>query len=296
MPNTTQSAEVYNFVHPGHKLNKSWPVLDLVNLGVASSFGSKLADKLQVRLKGDAISTRRAKFSECVNSLGKTCIIHEISMSPLPSVAWFCMDVSVISAIVESYFGGEGLVHPVAEARVLSNTELRVMQHVINSLLVGLTKGWSMLININPAMVRPIDVGRLANSAREPIMVTSEMMLTLKNVELPCSLIYPFEMLEPMSEQLLHEIMNNHTHDDEFSSAMRRELMNCELDVRGVLSETKITLGKLLELKPGDFIPLRDVQNVSFKIDNMPLFDAQVGVSNGRVSASLSRWHVPVAS
>jgi len=296
MPNTTQSAEVYDFVHPGHKLNKSWPVLDLVNMGVATSFAAELADKLQIALKGDAIATHRAKYSECLNSLSKTCIIHEISLSPLPGVAWFCIDVSVISAIVESYFGGEGLVHPVEKARVLSNTELRVMQHVIACLLVGLGKGWSMLLNINPAMVRPIDVGRLANSAREPIMVTSQLMLSVDQIELPCSMVYPFEMLEPLSEQLLHEVLSNPTQDDEFSIAMQRELMNCELDVRGVLSETQITLGKLLELKPGDFIPLRDVQNVSFKTENMPLFDAQVGVSNGRVSASVSRWHLPVAS
>ena len=69
--------------------------------------------------------------------------------------------------------------------------------------------------------------------------------------------------------------------------------MQCELDIRGVLSETRITLGKLLELKAGDFIPLRDVQTVSFKTQQMPLFDARVGNSNGRVSVSLSRWHLP---
>lgn len=296
MDHNSQAAEVYDFVHPGHKLNKSWPVLDLVTMGVASSFGAELADKLQIALKGDAVSTHRGKYSECVNAIGKTAIVHEISLSPLPGVAWFCLDISVISAVVESYFGGQGRVIPIEEARPLSNTEMRVTQHIISCLLVGLKKGWSMLLNINPALVRPIDVGRLANSAREPIMIVSELMLSVEETQLPCSMIYPFEMLEPMSEQLLHEVMSNPTRDDEFSMAMQRELMNCELNVRGVMSETQITLGKLLELKPGDFIPLRDVENVSFKTDSMPLFDAQVGVSNGRVSASLSRWHLPVAS
>jgi len=70
--------------------------------------------------------------------------------------------------------------------------------------------------------------------------------------------------------------------------------MNCEIDIRGVLSEMPITLRKLLELKSGDFIPLRDVQTVSFKTQSMPLFDARVGSTNGRVSASVSRWHLPV--
>lgn len=293
MEQDKQSATVYDFVHPGHKLNRQWPVLDLVNTRVATAFGSALSERLQIPLQGQALQTTRGKYIDSVEAMGKTCVVHELSLNPLHGVVWFCIDTSMVSALVDSYFGGKATVTPLEEPRELSRTELRVVQHVIAALLEGITSGWSMILPLNAAMIRPIDVNRLSNAALEQVMVTSDMKLQLGDLELPCQLVYPFEMLKPLSAQLEHVTTKASTQDVEFSKALQEELMNCELDIRGVLSETNITLGKLLELKAGDFIPLRDVRNVSFKTQQMPLFDARVGNSNGRVSASLSRWHLP---
>ena len=293
MEQDEQKATAYDFVHPGHKLNKQWPVLDLVNARVATAFGSALNDCLQINLVGHALQTTRSKYMDSVRAIGPTGIVHELSLSPLQGVVWFCIDTSVVSALVDSYFGGVATITPLDRARNLTRTEKRVVQHVINALLMGLTDGWSMVMKMNAAMIRPIDVSRLHNAALEQVMVTSELKLQLGELELPCQLVYPFETLKPLSEQLEHESTTTSSQDLAFSEALQAELMQCELDIRGVLSETRITLGKLLELKAGDFIPLRDVQTVSFKTQQMPLFDARVGISNGRVSASLSRWHLP---
>lgn len=293
MEQDKQTATAYDFVHPGHKLNKQWPVLDLVNARVATAFGSALSDCLQISLVGQSLQTTRSKYMDSVRTIGPTGIVHEISLSPLQGVVWFCIDTSVVSALVDSYFGGVATITAVEKPRDLTRTEKRVVQHVINAVLLGLTDGWSMVMKLNAAMIRPIDVSRLNNAAQEQVMVTSDLKLQLGELELPCQLVYPFETLKPISDQLEHESTTTSTQDLAFSEALQSELMQCELDIRGVLSETRITLGKLLELKAGDFIPLRDVQTVSFKTQQMPLFDARVGNSNGRVSASLSRWHLP---
>lgn len=292
MEQEKQAATAYDFEHPGHKLNRQWPVLDLVNARVASAFGSALSERLQIPLVGHALQTTRSKYRDSVEAMGDTCVVHELSLSPLQGVVWFCIDTSMVSAIVDSYFGGKAVISPLEEPRELSRTERRVMQHVIAAIQEGLSSGWSMLLSLNTALIRPIEVNRLGNAALEQVMVTSELKLQLGELEMPCQLVYPFEMLKPLSAQLERNNPKPSTQDIEFSKALRAELMNCELDIRGVLSETRITLGKLLELKAGDFIPLRDVQNVSFKTQQMPLFDARIGNSNGRVSASLSRWHV----
>lgn len=293
MEQEKQSATVYDFVHPGHKLNRQWPVLDLVNNRVATAFGTVLSERLQISLLGQALQTTRGKYMDSVEAMGETCVVHELSLSPLSGVAWFCMDTSIVSALVDSYFGGKATIKPLEKPRELSRTERRVVQHVIEALLESLSSGWSMVLPLNAAMIGPIDVSRLSNAALEQVMVTSDMKLQLGDLEMPCQLIYPFEMLKPLSTQLEHDTPKASPQDLEFSKALQAELLNCELDIRGVLSETNITLGKLLELKAGDFIPLRDVRNVSFKTQQMPLFDARVGNSNGRVSASLSRWHLP---
>jgi len=289
-------ATAYDFVHPGHRLNTQWPVLDLVSQRIAGELAVCLSERLQVNLLGSAQATTRGKYSECVKALGETGIVQELSIEPLSGGIWFCMDTSVISALVNCYFGGSAELIPLEKSRPLSRTESRVMQHVVDAIVTSVNKSWSIVMPVNASHVKQIDVERLANAALQQVMVTSDMKLRVGEIDLPCQIIYPYESLNPISAQLQKEKGTQPRHDDKFSSAMQRELLNCELEIRGVLAESHITLGTLLELKAGDFIALRDVQTVSFKTQNMPLFDARVGNSNGRVSASVSRWHLPVTS
>jgi len=296
MATSAREAVAYDFVYPGHKLNTQWPVLDMISQHVANELGVMLSTRLQVGIKGNAIQTTLDKYSQCVEQLGQTATVHEISLPPLTGSIWFCMDISVISAVVNSYFGGNAELTPVETPRGLSRTETRVMQHVVEAVLTALDKGWSMLMATTPALVKQLEVERLANAELEQVMVKSEMVLDVGGVELPCQILYPYETLKPLDNQLKKEKSAVARPDEQFSKDMQRELLNCELEIRGVLAESNITLGTLLELKAGDFIALRDVQTVSFMTQNMPLFDASVGNSNGRVSASVSRWHLPVSS
>jgi len=296
MEKTKAAATAYDFVHPGHKLNTQWPVLDLISQRVADELAISLSERLQVKMRGGAAPTTRGKYAQYLQLVGKTGTVHELSVSPLSGGVFFCMDTSVVSAIVNCYFGGSAELTPLDVPRRLSRTESRVMQHVVEAVASSLSSGWSMLMPIDANVVKVVDIERLANASLEQVMVTSEINLSVGEIELPCQIVYPFETLNPINAQLQTEKGNQPQHDEQFSNSMKRELLNCELEIRGVLAESHITLGTLLELKAGDFIALRDVQTVSFKTQNMPLFEARVGNSNGRVSASVSRWHLPVTS
>ena len=296
MSNNTSAATAYDFIHPGHKLNSQWPILDLISQRIATELGVSLSNRLQVSMRGFASPTTRSKYSQCLQAIGKTGTVHELSLTPLSGSVWFCMDTSVISAIVDSYFGGSAELIPLEEPRKLSRTESRVMQHVIDAVVTSISSSWAVLLPMKASFVTQLDIERLSNAALEQVMVTSDITLKVGEIDLLCQIVYPFETLNPISKQLQKEKGVQPKQDEKFSNAMQRELLNCELEIRGVLAESHITLGTLLELKAGDFIALRDVQTVSFKTQNMPLFDAHVGNSNGRVSASVSRWRLPVNS
>ena len=108
MENKTDSATIYDFIHPGHKLRTEWPVLELVNGRVGSAFAQKLSERLQVAIHGQAAASTRARYTDFVAGLASTMIVHEVSLGSLPGVAWFCIDASVVAAILDTYFGGEG--------------------------------------------------------------------------------------------------------------------------------------------------------------------------------------------
>ncbi|MFK7890288.1 MAG: FliM/FliN family flagellar motor switch protein [Granulosicoccus sp.] len=296
MDDKDNSVATYDFVQSGHKLNKQWPIFDLVSNRVATEFGTNLTSRLQVLIEGQASESTKAMSKQCVVDMGNTAVVNEMALAPLPGFIWFYLDISVLSALVNCYFGGNAELEKLENARSLSRTEQKVMHHIIDALNASLIKGWSMLMTLQPEYVRQLAYDRLSTTAMEQVMLVSHIALKVGEIDLPCQIAYPFDTLRPLNERLQHEKSATPKFDANFSNAMQKEIMNCELDIRGVLAESKITLGTLLELKPGDFIPLRDIETVSFKTENIPLFDAQVGNSNGRVSASLSRWHLPTST
>ncbi len=290
--NEAREASTYDFVHPDHKLSSRWPMLDLVNGATASRFAQALGSRLQFSMKGVGQPATHTRYSEFVESLEATTLVHEIALHPLPGVLWFCIDASIIYALVDAYFGGSGRLIEQEKLRIMSGTERRVLTHVLDALSEGLEAAWAQVAPAVPSLVQFVANERLGRAATSQVVVCTDLQLSWGDVEAPVRLAYPYSMLEPIGAKLERDERMRPAEDRVFSDAIGRELLHCELDVHGVLGETRMTLAQLLAMKPGDFIPLRDVQTVCFKSDDMPLFDARVGVSNGRVSASLSHWHL----
>ena len=176
---------------------------------------------------------------------------------------------------------------------IASATERRALGHVLDALTAALGESWADIAELGPSVGRATTPERLARGGYGDIVIDCGLQIRLGQEIMSARLVYPVALLEPFAAKLARE---DHTHpveDDRFRQSLGAGLMDCELEVRGVLAESRITLRDLMAMKPGDFIPLKDMQNVSFRTDNTPLFDARVGNTNGRVSASLSRWHLP---
>ena len=292
MENAAREASPYDFVHPDHKLDPRWPMLDLVNGTIAQQFARTLSERLQFSVKGMSQPATHSRYSEFVESLEPSTLVHEIALDPLPGVLWVCIDASLVFALVDAYFGGSGKLVTQEKVRIMSPTERRVLSHVLESLNIGLEDGWKQIASLKPSLVQFVTNERLGRASRGQIVVCTDLQMSWGNAEAPVRLAYPWSMLDPIGAKLERDERMVPAEDRAFSNGLGQELLHCELDVQGVLGETRVTLAQLLAMKPGDFIPLRDVQTVCFKTADQPLFDARVGVSNGRVSASLSHWHL----
>ena len=174
-----------------------------------------------------------------------------------------------------------------------SATERRALEHVRDAVLASLRESWSEIARLAPAFERATTPERLARGGYGDIVVDCPFTLLIGGCPVGCRLVYPVAVLEPFAERLVEEDHTHPLHDAGFREALGLGLMDCELELRGVLGETRVSLAELMALKPGDFIPLDDVGNVTFRTRRTPLFDARVGHRNGRISASLTDWHLP---
>ena len=291
MSTPTKTAEVYDFIHPDHKLGARWPVLEQIHKKVEGSIADSLSERLKISVTSAGGRVKPKKVSDSIEATGPAELIYELSLRPLSGVAWVCFDTSVISTLVDKYFGGTGVVSAVEEPRKLSPTEIRLKAYVCDAITSSLDEAWMPIRQLSSVIGHAVSRSSLSRQEDVTVVVEAQLKFNLGEEEVVIMILYPYSMLEPLSDTLRQEITTSESRDNQFSSAMRRELMNCDVELRGVMAETRMTIGKVLALKTGDFIPLRDIENVSFKANQIPLFNAQVGISNGRVSASFNYWH-----
>ena len=319
-----RSATVYDFVHPGHRLATEWPVLEQLHQRLVEGLARRLSERFRMRLEAYPEPTRRVRYEDFVADVPSGTLVNEITLAPEPGVLLFCLETAVVPALVDGWFGGtpiyrgeppavpgdavvvegeegadgEGGEDELSESKppplvISSATERRALGHVLDAATAALGESWADIAELGPGVGRATTPERLARGGYGDIVVDCGLQLRIGQEIMSARLVYPVALLEPFAARLAKE---DHTHpveDDRFRRSLGEGLLECELEVRGVLAETRITLRDLMAMKPGDFIPLKDMQNVSFRTDNTPLFDARVGNTNGRVSASLSRWHLP---
>ncbi len=65
-------------------------------------------------------------------------------------------------------------------------------------------------------------------------------------------------------------------------------VIDAPVELQGVIAETELSLGELLSLKEGDFIPLGKGNRARFFAENIPLFEATIGAANGMISARVT--------
>lgn len=181
--------------------------------------------------------------------------------------------------------------------RLFTPTEQRIIGRFNEDLFASMKTAWSSVMPAEPHLTTMLSMSQITSPANpSAVVVISRFLIKLGAIEGECHLVMPYSMLEPVRAELTNNLQKMREHDVEWLKQFSAEVMGCEIDLKGVFAESEITLAQLLALKVGDFIPLGQVQSVEFSSEDITLFDAVVGVSNGLVSASLSQWHTPTAS
>lgn len=296
MESKSETAAVYDFIHPDHQLQTQWPVLGQIHEQLERVFAEKMSKRMNLSMTGAGSEVGPGKYKDFVEALEPTTIVQEVSLAPLAGNAWLCVDTSVVSALVDLYFGGTGELKEIEQARKLSTTEQKVLNYFTTAMLEAMQECWSGVQALNAHAEGTVPVRRLVQVKESMVVLNAPISFSLAESTATCRIVYPFSTLEPLGEKLSRDDRMKTIRSDRFSTALRREVLACDVELRGVLSETEMTVKKLLDLKTGDFIPLRDVESVLFKTGQVPLFNAQIGKSNGCVSASFSQWHRRVES
>ena len=244
---------------------------------------------------------RLFRVTEYTQNLHVPSSLNLIKINPLRGSALLTLDATLVFAIVDNFFGGNGRYAKI-EGREFTLTEGRIVQMVLREAFADLTEAWSVCTPINIEYLNSEINPHFANivSPSEIVVVTA-FRIELEGGGGELHVTLPYAMIEPIRDLLDSGVQSDRMERDEsWNKTLRAEIEEAEVELVPVLGHTTLTLGRLVDLKPGDVIPCDFDGEVTLLAEGVPVLRGGFGISRGqqavKVSQRIGRRKQPILS
>ncbi len=213
-----------------------------------------------------------------------------VRFRPLKGTALITMEARLVFILVENFFGGDGRFHAKIEGREFTPTERRIIQLLLKIVFEDYKEAWSPVMGVefeyldsevNPSMANIV--------SPTEVIVVSSFHIEVDGGGGDFHVVMPYSMVEPIRELLDAGVQSDKMETDvRWSSALREEIMDCPVNFRVNLLEKDISLRDLMELRPGDVIPIEMPKHAVMFVEELPTYRVKMGQSNEKLAVQIS--------
>jgi flagellar motor switch protein FliM len=279
-PNRSAAVRRYVF-YSEQRPSRAWmPTLEAINHRFCQLLGAALEPALGPGVAvTPPIAIQLVKHSELIGKLTPPVYLTLVGLKPLRGTVLVCVDAPLISWIVECRFGGDGRFPVQTGNREFSVIEQKCARRQAQTVIEQLAVAWQPIAALEPAMIRHETAAQsisIAHPGEQIIVSVFELRIGRGGGKL--TLCVPYAMLEPLHDRLVGEV-DEHTADPDphWQETLRAGLGQAALQLRVELSTLHITLGNLLDLRPGAIFEIDRPETVAVEADGVPLFRGRWG-------------------
>ena len=209
------------------------------------------------------------------------------------------IEPSIIFSSLDNFFGGlGGTVESLPPGRLFTPTENSIIKIMMNVLFGSLQDAWAPILPIKCEHVGSEINPQFAQIADEnDLVVVSRFASELGNgVKGNIDLVYPYNSLKPIRELLRSRVQtgdDNDASDKIWSSELKSAAIDAELDIKVTLADIETTLKQFEALQEDDIIYLKKTDHARIYVNDVPVFDADIGSSNSHMAAQIVRSLAP---
>jgi flagellar motor switch protein FliM len=212
-----------------------------------------------------------------------------LAMGSARARAQFVLEAGLVFEMLDAFFGGDGEApHPLPSEFTPAAEALVV--RLAGSAATLLDKAWEPLSRTSFRAEASINLAGAPDlGADEPVVVTRFGIAAGEGKPHFFDILYPVAALKPHGAALMVKVHGPKEEvEPEWRSGLTRAVMSVTLPVRSVLAEPTLSLGRLLELKEGDVIPIDFGPEVPVMVAKRRLGTGLVGTANGRAAVRLT--------
>jgi flagellar motor switch protein FliM len=231
------------------------------------------------------------KYSEFLRNLAVPTNLNIIQAKPLRGSAVLVIEPSLVFLMVDTMFGGGGRFHMRVEGRDFTPTEQRLIQRMLEVILSDYQKAWSSVHPLQFEYVRSEMQTQFVNIATP----TEVVVVSTFNLELGPSgggafhVCMPYAMLEPIRDLLYSPMPDSTEPDRRWVRLLSKQVQSAEVSLVAHLGTSDLRLRDLMNLKPGDVLPLDIPESIEATVDGVPVMQCKYGVRNGQYALRIER-------
>lgn len=285
---------VYDLTSQDRIIRGRLPQLDVIYEKFMRAFRVSLSSALRKIASLNHASTDFLKFGEFINTLPMPTCMSVLRFSTLRGSALFVIESKLAYALVDSFFGGDDRPYSKVEGKDFTPIEISIVRKVVDLAIDDLEAAWESIHPIECSFVRtevnPQFVGIVPPT---DVVIASAFDVELENANGTITLVIPYSTIEPIKQKLStgFQVESDQTDKKLWTSIIKDQLLDTELDVKVNLGQSEISLNELMNLKVGDVIPLDQDANGEFDIlvQEVRKYKGLYGVYHGSVAMQITK-------
>jgi flagellar motor switch protein FliM len=286
-------AKEYDFSTQTRIVRGRMPTLEMINERLARSLRLSLYGMLRRTPDIAVQGIGTPKYSEYVPTLSVPTSLNLIRFHPLTGTGVIIFEARLIFALIDVFFGGSGRYAKI-EGRDFTPTENHLIDMLMEQVTTAVQEAWAALMPVNIEFINREMNPHFANIVSPTeIVVVNRLRVDFDDRGGEIHLVLPYSMLEPLKDTLRAGMQSDRQDREErWSQILRNELEESEVDLVTRLATAHTTLGKLLNMRPGDVIPIDFDGQATVMADGIPLFRGELGQQKGQQVVRVAQMNV----
>lgn len=290
-PAADEGVRAYNIGKQERIVRGRMPTLEIINDRFARLLRVGLFNLMRRSPEISVSPVKMVKFSEFVRNLVVPTNLNVVQMRPLRGSCLFVFDPSLVFAVVDTLFGGDGRFHTRVEGRDFTPTEQRIIQKMLAVVFEEMQKSWAPVHKVNFEYVRSEMHTQFANVATpSEIVVVTAFNVELGDASGVLHVCIPYSTIEPIRDVLYSPMQGDSFEPDRrWVRMLSKQVQLAEVDLVAQFTRLPVRLQQLMRLRVGDMIDLELPKTVVAEVDGVPIFECKYGAQNGQYALRVER-------
>jgi flagellar motor switch protein FliM len=267
--------------------------LDMINERFIRLFRLGMLEVLRTSPRINPSRAQIVRFGDYVKDLKAPLSVNVIRMAPLRGYAMVVIEPTVVFSSLDSFFGGFGRgVGQLPPGRLFTPTETRIIKIILQVFFRSFKEAWGPVTaidfehvssEINPQFAQIADENDLVVLSRFESEATAQGKGFI-------DMVIPYVALKPVRDLLRSRVQTgdgNEASDKVWHAQLEDAVRDSALEIQVLLGKLSLSLQQLQNMQPGDVLPFKKSESARALIEDMPVYDVEIGAMGSQVAVKI---------